>query len=70
MTKIKTKSLRDILDKCDSLGWKIDDVVIETKMFNDVRNPDLDIIVEIFIKNKNEKNETRIDNNLCKNTFK
>ena len=70
MTKVKTKSLRDILDKCDSLGWKIDDVVIETKMFNDVRNPDLDIIVEIFIKNKNEKNETRIDNNLCKNTFK
>ena len=70
MTKVKTKSLRDILDKCDSLGWKIDDVVIETKMFNDVRNPDLDIIVEIFIKNKNEKNETRIDNNLCKDTFK
>jgi hypothetical protein len=56
MTKIKTKSLRDILDKCDSLGWKVDDVVIETKMFNDIRNTDLDMIVEIFIKNKNEKN--------------
>lgn len=47
--ELKTKSLSEIVKKCNSLGWDIKKVKIETKIFEDLSNPD-DYYTKIYLK--------------------
>jgi hypothetical protein len=49
--EIKTKSLKEILQKCENLGWDIKDVKLEEKIFERIDNPD-QYYVKLYIKNK------------------
>lgn len=49
--EIKTKSLSEIVKKCESLGWDLKKVKIETKIFEDLSNPD-DYFVKMYLKKK------------------
>lgn len=49
--EIKTKSLKEILQKCKNLGWDIKDVKLEEKIFEDISKPD-EYHVKLYIKNK------------------
>ena len=51
--ELKTKSLKEIIKKCNTLGWDIKDVKIETKIFEDIRRPD-DYYTKLYLK-KSEK---------------
>lgn len=51
--ELKTKSLKEIIKVCNAAGWDIDNVKIETKIFEDISNPD-DYYVKMYIK-KNKK---------------
>jgi len=47
--EIKTKSLKEIFNKCKTLNWNIDDVKIDTEIWEDVRRPGKSI-VKLFIR--------------------
>ena len=47
--EIKTKSLNEIVKKCESMGWDLKKVKIETKIFEDLSNPD-DYFVKMYLK--------------------
>jgi len=49
--EIKTKSLSEIVKKCESLGWDLKKVKIETKIFENLSNPD-DYFVKMYLKKK------------------
>jgi len=49
--EIKTKSLSEIVKKCESLGWDLNKVKIETKIFEYLSNPD-DCFVKMYLKKK------------------
>jgi len=48
--EMKTTSLKEIIKKCDSLDWNIEDVKIEYKICEDIRKPD-DYFVKLFLIN-------------------
>jgi hypothetical protein len=49
--ELKTNSLKEILTKCNSLGWDVNKVKIETKIIEDLTDPD-NYYVKIYLKNK------------------
>lgn len=49
--EIKTKSLKEIVRKCESLGWDLNKVKIKTKIVEDLTDPD-NYFVKVYIKNK------------------
>jgi imidazoleglycerol phosphate synthase glutamine amidotransferase subunit HisH len=61
--EIKTKSLKEILQKCENLGWDIKDVKLEEKIFERIDNPD-QYYVKLYIKNKIKKHENK--KRICK----
>lgn len=59
--EIKSKSLKEIIKKCEALGWDVNDVKIDTDMWEDVRKPG-EHFVKLFIRmpiRKLKKNEDR-----------
>ena len=52
--EIKTKSLKEILRKCENLGWDIKDVKLDEKIFEDISNPDV-YYTKLYIKNSKVK---------------
>jgi len=51
--ELKTKSLNEILNKCNSLGWDIKKTKLVSKIFEDLSEPD-SYYVKLYLKN-NEK---------------
>lgn len=47
--ELKTKSLKEIIKKCESLGWDPKDVKITSKIFEDLSDPD-NFYTKIYIK--------------------
>jgi len=48
--ELKTTSLKEIVKKCNALGWNVDDVKISYQICEDISRPD-DYYVKLFIKN-------------------
>lgn len=48
--ELKTKSLSEIIKKCNSMKWDINKVKIEARVFENINNPD-NFYTKIFLKN-------------------
>ena len=52
--ELKTKSLKEIVKKCESLDWDLKDVKVTSKIFEDISRPD-DYYVKLYIKNSKKR---------------